>query len=180
VPTVGVVVPGALEALAKTKNNCIGVLGTEATIRSESYPKTLKRLSKVPGLRVRVQACPLFVPLVEEGWTEHAVTRDVASIYLAKMRRSGVDTVILGCTHYPLLKRIIGHTIGKAVNIVDSGDATALEVENLLTKKNLMNKAAARGSVSFFVSDSPEKFKRLALRFFGRPVKTVEQIACKT
>ncbi|MGH7197693.1 MAG: glutamate racemase, partial [Candidatus Omnitrophota bacterium] len=174
-PIVGVIEPGAKEALAKTKNGRIGVIGTKATIGSGSYEACLKRID--PSARVYSEACPLFVPFVEEGWLDGEVVSQVARTYLDQLRSFGIDTLILGCTHYPLLTGVIRQTIGEEVALVNSAEETAKEVRVLLGELNIHNDGAAGGSETrFYVSDEPEQFRSLGERFLGRSIQSVAKV----
>jgi glutamate racemase len=168
VPVLGVVEAGVRSAAEATRNGRVGVIGTRATIASQCYPKGLARLR--PGLSVVSAACPLFVPLVEEGWIRHPVTRQVAAEYLEPIRRAGVDTLILGCTHYPLLKSVIAETMGEGVTLIDSGEAMALDLERQLEAEGLLAPPGAAGRHRFFVSDQPERFHAEGKRFLGEIV----------
>ena len=171
VPVIGVIEPGARSALGATSNGRILVTGTTATVTSGAYRKVIKKLE--PGAFVFEKACPLFVPLVEEGWCGKKVTKLVASEYLAPLRKRGFDTVILGCTHYPLIKKIIIKALGGRIKIVDSAQATALEVRADLGARDLLN-PARRGRERYIASDAPDKFKALAFRLLSIKVKNVE------
>src|SRR4051812_37384423 len=152
VPVVGVIEPGARGALKRTRNRRIGVIGTEGTIQSGAYTEALKRLD--PKVEVYSRACPLFVPLVEEGWLDNEVVDGTVESYLAGFKRSGIDTLILGCTHYPLLKKAIRRFMGRDVRLVDSAEETAAEVSDLLKEQSL-ERDKGRGAASFFVTDVP-------------------------
>ena len=167
VPVLGVVEAGARQAAAATKNRRVGVIGTRATVASQCYPAALERLA--PGIQVTSAACPLFVSLVEEGWVDHQVTRDVAAEYLEPLRRAGVDTLILGCTHYPLLKNVISEVMGDNVKLIDSGEAMAADLERELGAQNL-RAPARRVEHRFFVSDQPDRFHAEGQRFLGEAV----------
>lgn len=171
VPIVGVLEPGAKAAAAVTKNQHIGVIGTEGTIRSNSYAQALKKI--LPDLRLSVKACPLFVPLVEEGWIEHEVTRKVAEIYLETLQNETIDTLILGCTHYPLLKDLLQRILGGGVHLVDSAYETAKFLVGLLEEGGLRNLRQGVGFREFFVTDAPEKFCKLGKQFLGGNISKV-------
>lgn len=183
VPVVGVVEPGADAAAAATTNQKIVVVGTEATVSSHAYRKALE----ARGLRAHEKACPLFVPLVEEGWVEHLVTEQVARIYLSEAFTDGfhdADTLVLACTHYPLLKPLIERVTPKHVRIVDSAESTAREVASHFEKlvPPAANEAAERrehARLSFFATDSTEKFQRLGERFLGRSIESVQHVDLK-
>ena len=171
VPVIGVVWPGARAAVAAGAAT-VGVIGTESTIASGAYVRALHGLS--PGLTVHAQACPLFVPLAEEGWFEHQVTRAVAGIYLEPLARAGVDTLILGCTHYPLLRVAIAGAIGGGVRLVDSAAATAAEVETVIRRGGLAG--AGRGGVQLLVTDAAARFARLAGLILGDAAVPLELV----
>lgn len=176
VPVIGVIEPGAREALSATRNNRIGVIGTTATIASESYETELRRLAgcefleKQNNLKIFFQSCPLFVPLVEEGWLNDSVTKQIALKYLRVFKKNNVDTLILGCTHYPLLKLAIGSAMGKEVCLVDSARQCAIEIERVLYRENLLSIKKTAGGLKFFVSDAPEKFAAVGKRFLGKNI----------
>jgi glutamate racemase len=163
-PTVGVIQPGARAALARTTNGRIGVIGTEGTISSGAYTRALRALR--PTLEIFTRSCPLLVPLAEEGWLEGPVPRGAVETYLASLRTSGIDTLVLGCTHYPLLKPLIAEVMGDAVALVDSAEETARDVAALLEAHDLGRRRGS-GSASFFVTDVPDRFIRTGQRFLG-------------
>jgi glutamate racemase len=171
VPIIGVIAPGAKNAVDSTRNNRIGVVGTKATIISGAYEKAVKKISG--KIKVYSQSCPLFVPLVEEGWTNEDVTYEVASIYLKGLKNKGVDTLILGCTHYPLLKDVIRKFMGSKVSLVDSAREVAKEARSILDANGLLNKNPGKKKHKFFVSDEPGPFIRLSERFLKREMKCV-------
>lgn len=173
VPVVGVIEPGARTAAGKTKNDRVGVIGTEATIASGAYTRSLRRLRA--DLEIYTRACPLFVPLAEEGWTDNEVTRAAIALYLGSLQKSGIDTLILGCTHYPLLKAAIREFLGKKVALVDSAEETAREVGETLQKAGLRRKRG-RGSASFFVTDVPDRFIKVGRSFLGERVESAVRI----
>ncbi len=173
VPVIGVIEPGARTAAAKTKNGRVGVIGTEATIASGAYTRSLRSLRE--ELEIYTRACPLFVPLAEEGWTENEVARATIALYLGSLQQSGIDTLILGCTHYPLLKAAIREFLGKKVALVDSAEETAREVEETLRKAGL-RRARGRGAASFFVTDVPDRFVKVGRRFLGERVESAVRI----
>ena len=175
VPIIGVIEPGARNAVSATRNNKIGVLGTSATIISGAYEKAVKDINR--RIAVYSQSCPLFVPLVEEGWAGRKVTYEVASIYLKELKGKGVDTLILGCTHYPLLKDVIKKFMGSRVSLVDSAREVAKEAGSILDASGLLNENAGRKRHQFFVSDEPSPFIRLSERFLKREMKCVKRAA---
>ncbi len=165
VPVIGVIEPGARRAAAATKTGNIGVIGTEGTIRSGAYTAAIK--ANRPDATVTTRPCPLFVPLAEEGLTEGDVARLVAESYLAPLGDAGIDTLVLGCTHYPLLKGTIAGAVGKSVRLIDSAEAVAGEVKALLKAGGLLNTSGKAASHVFFVTDSPERFVEVGRRFYG-------------
>jgi glutamate racemase len=174
IPVLGVIEPGAGAAAARVRGGGIAVLGTPATVQSGAYQDALRRLA--PGTPVLARACPLFVPLAEEGWTDGEVPRLVAERYLGDLRRSGVDTVLLGCTHYPLLAPTIAEVVGHRIAVVDGAVATAEAAHGLLAARGLLrtNRTAARHRT--LCTDLPDRFAALARRFLGRPVEGVELV----
>ncbi|MFZ1729636.1 MAG: glutamate racemase [Bacteroidota bacterium] len=174
IPIIGMIDPGADAAQRATKRGRIGVIGTLATIASESYTRALHR--RDPSYEVISKPCPLFVPLAEEGWTDHPVSQMVADEYLADLRQHDIDTLILGCTHYPILRGVIQRSIGEDVTLIDSGEAAAREVEQLLKNEGLLNTSSEQPNYSFFVSDVPQKFKQLGQTFLDRPDLRVTKV----
>ena len=180
VPVVGVVEPGAEQASAASKNRRVVVIGTEATVSSHAYRKALEGC----GVEAREKACPLFVPLVEEGWVEHAVTEQVARIYLTEAFADGfhdADVLVLGCTHYPLIQPVLRRVAPAHVSIVDSAHSTAKVVARQIEDiAGAMGRAPATpAGLRFFATDSVEKFRRLGPRFLGHPVEQVEHVDLK-
>ena len=172
-PTFGVILPGAIVANEATRNGHIGVIGTQATIRSGAYERLVGALNR--ELRVTSQACPLLVPLVEEGWLDHEVTDAVLREYLAPMLAGGVDTLVLGCTHYPLLKESIARVAGPEVALVDSAETCAAFVQQELQWHNLLA-TEGEGSVRIHVTDEMERVRDMAGRFLGGPSHAVQQV----
>ncbi|MDT8322476.1 MAG: glutamate racemase [Bacteroidota bacterium] len=166
IPIVGMIQPGAAAACAASRNKRIGVIGTYATIGSASYPRALTRCNN--SIASYSAPCPLFVPLAEEGWGEHPVAASVAEEYLAPLRREHIDTLILGCTHYPILRNVIQKAMGQEVMLIDSGEAAAIEVERLLGENDLLNTSTQQPNYAFFVSDVPQKFKQLGEIFLNK------------
>ena len=136
-PIFGVVVPGASEAVKATKNKKVGIIGTVGTVRTNAYKKLICEADS--SIEVFSKACPLFVPLVEEDWTNNEITKLTAEKYLSELLKEGIDSLVLGCTHYPLLKKCIGDVVGDNVKLVDPAKATALTVKNFLTENNMLN-----------------------------------------
>ena len=174
IPTIGMIVPGARAAAIKSVNRKIGVIGTLATIGAQSYEKQLLYLDK--NIRVYSQACPLFVPLAEEGWENHRASQIIADEYLASLHKEEIDTLILGCTHYPMLKQVIQRSIGDGVHLIDSGQSAAHDVDVLLDELQLRNNSVQTPNYQFFVSDIPQRFKNIAERFLGMPIGKVTKI----
>ncbi len=174
VPVMGVIRPGSQRAVAETRNGRVGVIGTEATVASGAYEKAMLALRD--GLEVLSRPCPLFVPLAEEGWSEHPVTVQVAAEYLSIFRQSQVDTLVLGCTHYPLLRKVIQQAMGDEVRLIDSGEAVADVVAEMLEAEGLTRKSQEPRSEQFFVTDSATRFRRVAELFLGRPIESLETI----
>ena len=172
VPVIGVIEPGARGALSVSRGGRIGIIGTEATVKSEAYVKAIKALRS--GARTVSVACPLFVPLVEEGWWSGEVVSAVARKYLAPLKKARVDAVILGCTHYPYLKSVLGRVLGPGVRLIDSAEETARETQAVLRELGLSAPRGRRGRREFYASDAPERFKRLARRMLGPDVKKVK------
>jgi glutamate racemase len=181
VPVVGVVEPGAEAAAAVSKNKKVVVIGTEATVASHAYRKALE----ARGVEAREKACPLLVPLVEEGWVEHPVTEGVARIYLSEAFGDGfrdADALVLGCTHYPLLKALLDRVAPGHVSIVDSAESTARAVAGKLEKllpPAVGEERRAAPRLKFFATDSVEKFRRLGERFLGHPIDDVRHVDLK-
>lgn len=174
IPVIGVIGPGAHAAMAATRRGRVGVIATESTIRQGAYQRVLKNMA--PELEVWGQPCPLFVPLAEEGWTDNEVTLATASRYLEPLKAHDVDSLILGCTHYPLLKESIAKVMGPDVTLIDSAEATAREVEALLATRGLLRTGTDRGRRHFMVTDAPERFARVGEKFLGEPLENVEQV----
>ena len=173
VPVIGVIEPGAEVAVETSRNGKIGVIGTEATIASGAYTRAIQTLR--PGAEIYTRACPLLVPLVEEGWTDNDVAERTVACYLDSLKQSGIDTLLLGCTHYPLLRRMFERVLGAEVRIVDSASATAAAVSKKLVELQLAA-ARRRGFRSFFVTETPERFVRVGRRFIGDQVESAVRI----
>jgi len=175
IPVVGVIEPGARRAVEVTKSGVVGVIGTAGTIRSSAYSRAIKRLN--PNISVLAKPCPLFVPLAEEGWTDNEIARLTAHQYLDELRQAGVDSLVLGCTHYPLLKKIIAETMGPQVALVDSAEETARTVAAILQEKKLLRPAAEQGNHHYYVTDVPAGFIRVGNRFLGGKLGDVYQVS---
>ncbi len=173
-PILGVVTPGVHAALEATRNRRIGVIGTKATIVSKSYETQFMRLN--PEIQVFSQACPLFVPLAEEGWLSGEITKLVAEKYLNSLKKHQIDTLILGCTHYPLLKSVIQEVLGDGVTLIDSAEETSRAVEEKLVREKIQNAGTEKTEHQFFVSDIPHQFRDVGERFLGQKFNHVRQV----
>ena len=174
IPVIGVIEPGAKAAVKVTKNKKIGVIGTEATVRSGSYAtliKSIDRNAEVFGL-----PCPLFVPLVEEGWTDGEIANLIAEKYLNEIKNKDIDTLVLGCTHYPLLKKVISRVMGKGVSLIDSAVEVAKEVRTVLETSGLSRDQEAKPLREFYVTDSPVRFTKVCERFLENKIEHIELI----
>jgi glutamate racemase len=191
IDVVGVIGPGARAAVAGDTDNVqagclrsrrIGVIATESTVQSGAYTQAIAKAD--PSATVIERACPLFVPLAEEGWADEDVARAVAETYLKDLR-SSIDTLVLGCTHYPILKSVIQQAVGAQVELIDSGEATAVEVKSLLKEKGLAGSSSGTGALErqlcddldhFYVTDAAERFARVAERFLGSKPARLEAV----
>jgi glutamate racemase len=174
VPVIGMIEPGSKMAVKESKTGRIGVIGTRATVNNHAYSDIIKKLN--PDAEVFEKACPLFVPLAEEGWIDHQATYDIAEEYLAELRELNIDTLVLGCTHYPLLAGVIQKVIGENVKLIDSGIASAEVVRDEIARIGLQTNSFAPGNQDFFVSDIPTKFTEVAELFLGRHVANVRKV----
>jgi glutamate racemase len=174
VPSLGVIEPGARRACRESATGRIGVIGTDATVRSGAYKEAIHRAR--PEAEVTAAACPLFVPLAEEGWAETEVARLVAQTYLAPFPGHGIDALVLGCTHYPLLRGVIGTVLGSGIRLVDSAEATAWEAAAMLEEKGLLSGDGGEVEHHFFVTDSSKRFEEVGSRFLGMPLARLEQV----
>jgi len=175
---IGVIEPGARAAVEKTRSGKIGVIGTHATISSNAYARFVHTID--PALKVFSLACPLFVPLAEEGYVDKKATRLIAQDYLQTMLDVEIDTLVLGCTHYPMLKSVIADVMGESVTLIDSGEETARVAHQMLTDANLLNPAAQKpdlkGEHKYFVSDVPQRFSIVASRFLEQEIGNITRI----
>lgn len=175
IPVIGVIEPGAAAAARSTKSGVVAVIGTEGTIRSGAYQRALAALA--PNGSVRVQACPLFVPLVEEGWYQGEVPTLAARRYLTKeLLAPPCDTLVLGCTHYPLLRDVISDVAGTNLRLIDSGVATADYVATLLEAEGLSRTARTPAQLQLLTTDAPLRFQQVGAAFLGRPLPTVSLV----
>ncbi len=174
-PVVGVILPGAEAAVKSTRKKRVGVIGTRATVNSNAYAHAIRQIDE--AVQVFSQECPLFVPLAEEGWVKHKVTEMVAREYLFPMKLEKIDTLILGCTHYPILRNAILAAMGDDVALIDSGEAAAIQVASVLDQQGLRNPSAQKPHLQFFVSDVPAKFTEIGERFLGEKMGVVQKVA---
>jgi len=173
IPVIGVVEPGAEAALKLSTRGVIGVVGTQATIASNAYGRALKKLSS--DVRVVSMSCSLFVPLVEEGWLDGEIPAAIANEYLSGMKDEGIDALILGCTHYPLLKKVIGQVMGNGVALIDSAEATAEVVAELLERDSLISPSRSEAD-RVYVTDIPRRFETIAHRFLDGALPSVRRV----
>ena len=171
IPIIGVIMPGAKKALNVSNNKRIGIIGTEGTIKSNSYEKALKSLDDT--CEVFSKPTPLLVPLVEENWITHKVTKEIIEEYLQEFLEKDIDTIIMGCTHYPVLKNVIREVVGDNMSLVDSAESISLELKKLYSLEPVQK---ISGKYTFFVSDNPEKFKILGRQILGEELDRVEKV----
>lgn len=174
IPIIGVIQPGAQMAVNETISGRVGVIGTRATISNQAYSKAIKALAK--NIHVFEKACPLFVPLAEEGWTKHKASYEIAEEYLRELREKKIDTLVLGCTHYPILAEVIQEVIGANVKLIDSGVAAAEVVKSQIHQIGLESNRSAKGELDLYVSDVAIKFQEVAELFLGRNVNRVMKV----
>ena len=174
VPVVGVIEPGARAAVRASVLGRIGVIGTAGTVASGAYERALRAIRAT--VEVHGQACPLFVPLIEEGWFDHPATELIAREYLAPLRAAGVDALVLGCTHYPLIKPLLARVMGPGVRLIDSAEETAEAVHHELAARQLLAPAGGAGDHQFVVSDDEPHFRTVGARFLGERLRRVEVV----
>jgi glutamate racemase len=174
VPVLDVIEAGAAAAAGHTRNRRVGVIGTLATMDSGAYERAIRR--RHPEIAIHSRACPLFVPLVEEGWLDHPVTRLTAEEYLAPLLAADIDTLVLGCTHYPLLQPLLEEVAGTTVGLIDSAHTTAEYAFRLLTDMRLLNPGVAEPVHRYYVTDVPQRFQRVGERFLDRPLQSLEVV----
>ncbi len=174
IPVIGMIEPGAQLALKTTKKKKVGVIGTYATTSNQAYSEELLKLDN--EIFVIEKPCPLFVPLAEEGWTDHKATKIIAEEYLNEFKELDIDTVILGCTHYPILADVIQEVLGNKISLIDSGTASSMIVEEYLKQNGLLNDSDQPGIHEYFVSDMPSRFKDVAERFLGKEIDKIEKV----
>jgi len=174
IPVIGMIEPGSKMALQETKKGIIGVIGTRSTINNKAYSSEIKKLN--PKVKVIEKACPLFVPLAEEGWINHKATELIAKEYLTELKEKKIDTLVLACTHYPILSEVIQKVVGKNVKLVHSGDPAAKIIEEYLNGRGLRNNSNHLGKREFYVSDVPTKFHEVAERFLGTKITHLQKV----
>jgi len=174
VPILGVIIPGSQAAIHATRNKNIGVIGTIATINSNAYTAALNEIES--SIQITAQACPLFVPLVEEGWLNGLVPSEITATYLKSINVANVDTLILGCTHYPLLKPIIKNHVNDNTVLIDSAETVAEEAAIILIENKMSTDSSNKGSLKCFVTDSPNKFESIAEHFLGYSLDNVQTV----
>jgi glutamate racemase len=170
IPIIGVIQPGAAHATSVTQNRKIGIIGTEGTIRSDAYSHAIKNID--PKIQVFSKACPLLVSLVEEGWEEHQISELIIREYLQDLQQQDIDTLVLGCTHYPILKKAIGKIVGKNIKLVDSAEAVAANLKEMLPNPE----TETAGSNKFYVSDNEDKFRQIATRILNREIEPLHRV----
>lgn len=172
VPVLDVIEAGAHVAASSTRKQHVGVIGTLTTVNSGAYDQAIRRHD--PSLHIHTRACPLLVPLVEEGWLEHPVTRLTVQEYLTPLLAQDIDTLVLGCTHYPLLRPLLQDVAGEQIRLVDSAETTAERAATLLAQLDLLNRETALATQHFYVTDVPQRFQTVGERFLGHPLANVE------
>lgn len=174
VPVVGVIEPGARAAVQASRSGRIGVIGTAGTIASSAYERAIRAVR--PDAQVHATACPLFVPLVEEGWFDHPAAELIAREYLAPLAAAGVDALVLGCTHYPLLKPLLARVMGADVRLIDSAEETARAIHAELTSRELLAPPGGPAAHRFVVSDDEPHFRQVGAKFLGERLRDVEVV----
>jgi len=172
IPVIGVIEPGAKKAASSTRNGNIAVIGTPSTIRSNAYLKALHNID--PKLKVFSKACPLFVALAEEGWYHGEITRKIIETYLDDLLKENIDVMILGCTHYPLLKSAINEVVGENVLLIDSAEETAKEIYEKISSVSIKNNNVSKSKYEFFLTDDSESFVRIAGKFLGKEINEIK------
>ncbi len=174
IPVLGVIEPGAKKAVEVTNKDKIGVIGTPSTINSSAYTKAIENLN--PDIEVISKACPLFVPLADEGWVEGEIVERIAEEYLNPIKDTGIDVLVLGCTHYPLLKNTIQKIVGDEITLVDSAEETASQIKQILVKKGLLNDSKTPSERDFYLTDVSDTFISVAGRFLGEKIDKIEMV----
>lgn len=174
IPIMGVIEAGAKSAVEYTKNKLVGVIGTAATINSNAYNKAIEDMDS--SVKVIGRACPLFVPLVEEGWANKDISSTAAHMYLDELVDQGIDSLVLGCTHYPILKRTIGEAVGMDIKLINPARETALKLKDILQENNMLNDKNEAANCKYCVSDINEQFSKIAGEFLKRDIKDIEKV----
>lgn len=178
IPVIGVLEPGALKAVETTRNNVLGVIGTPSTIKSEAYREAVNKIG--PNITVHTKSCPLFVPLAEEGWIDDPISEQVAVRYLKPLINKKIDTLILGCTHYPLLKKLIQRVVGDDIKLVDSAEQVTTQTLSILEELGIKNPENKSGNKQFYLTDVSDSFLSIAASFLGEQVSGIKQIDIKS
>lgn len=174
IPIIGVIKAGVRTAMELTSSKIVGVIGTEGTVGSRAYELEMNSISS--SVQVKGKACPLFVPIVEEGWHDTDVAEMIAHRYLDELRASGIDSLVLGCTHYPLLTDTIQKVVGEDIKIVNPAKETAMDLIDVLQKHNLLNESGKQPSYEYYVSDNPEKFTQVGEKFLNREIDGIKLV----
>lgn len=174
IPVIGVIEPGAKKAVSVTKSGKIGVIGTPSTISSSAYTKAIHNLDS--EIEVYTKACPLFVPLADEGRTEGEIVERIAEDYLSPIKESGIDVLVLGCTHYPLLKNTLHKVMGPEITLVDSAEETTSQIKSVLTEIDLLNESNPKSEREFYLTDVSDTFLSVAGRFLGEKIDKIEMV----
>ncbi|MCC0750556.1 glutamate racemase [Clostridioides sp. ZZV13-5731] len=174
IPIIGVIEAGARTAVSSTKNKIVGIIGTEGTISSKAYNLEISKIDK--NIEIVNKACPLFVPIVEEGWANTEVAKLTAKIYLQELKDKNIDSLVLGCTHYPILKRTIGEEVGEHIKLVNPAKETAKDLKKILEERNIINSTEAHGIYQYYVSDIPEKFSDIAKEFLKKKIDKIQKV----
>ena len=174
IPFIGVVEPGAITACNVTKSNRIGIIGTEGTVSSGAYEKAINVINN--DVKMILKACPLFVPIAEEGWQDTEIAALTARQYLEELKGKGIDALVMACTHYPLLENTIAQVMGEEIKLVNPAFETAKALKELLTELDIQNKGTKTASYQFYVSDNPVKFKKVGENFLRKPIPHVQKI----
>ena len=172
IPIIGVIEPGAKKAVNSTSNGNIGIIATPSTIRSNAYDKAIKKIN--PNIKTFSKACPLFVPIVEEGWQHSNIAFDIATKYLEGLKKKKIDVLILGCTHYPLLKRTIKKVLGNDIKLIDSAEETAKEISAAINNLEINNNKKSISKNEFYLTDNSETFVNIASKFLGKEIKRIK------
>lgn len=175
IPIIGVIKAGAKTAVYTTKNKTVGIIGTDGTIRSKAYNAEISKLD--PEIKIVDKSCPLFVPIVEEGWANTDIASLTAKRYLDDLMKEGIDSLVLGCTHYPLLKRTIGEIVGEKVTLVNPAKETAKDLKSILDKNNMLREdIGEEPKYEYYVSDIPEKFAAIAEEFLKKEIDDIKNV----